>query len=182
MDTLLMIAEVGMGFVGFTMVVVALRMTTGGGLTPLQSLLARFYMETGFLAIGLAALPAALVSVFGDTLMVWRVSTYACLAVVAFYVPMYIRRRLRTKEAFPLTSLLVLVGYGIAIVLLILTATELFWLPSLAVPLSFVCWVFGSSALIFVMMLGQFMEEGSPAEGRAEQPGANSARPLVPEG
>ena len=167
MDTLLMIAEVGMGFVGFTMVVVTLRMTTGAGLTPFQRLLTRFYVETGLLAIALAALPAALVAVFGDTLMVWRVSTYACLAVVAFYVPMYIRRRLRTKEAFPLTSLLVLVGYGIAIVLLILTATELFWLPSLAVPLSFVGWVLGSSALIFVMMLGQFLEEGSPAQHRA---------------
>jgi len=167
MDTLLMIAEVGMGFVGFTMVVVTLRMTTGAGLTPFQRLLTRFYVEVGLLSIALAGLPAALVAVFGDTLMVWRVSTYACLLAIVFYMPMYIRRRLRTKAAVPLTSLLVMVGYGIALVLLILTATELFWQPSLAVSLSFVCWGLGSSALIFVMMLGQFLEEGSPAEGRA---------------
>jgi len=55
---------------------------------------------------------------------------------------------------------MVMIGYGVAFFTLALTATELVWVPSMGLVIAFVMWGIGSSSLIFVMMLGQFLEAG----------------------
>ncbi len=158
MNILTSIMEVGIGFVGFATIVVAIQMSLGKPLTEFQVLLTHFYIEVGLLSVALAGIPVALMDVFGDQLLVWRISTYACLLGVGSYLPFYIKRRRKTNAPVPLTSLIVMIGYGILTLVLALTATELVWLPSMGMVVAFVMWGIGSSSLIFVMMLGQFLE------------------------
>lgn len=158
MNILTSLMEVGIGFVGFATIVVAIQMSLGKSLTEFQVLLTHYYIEVGLLSVALAGIPVALMDVFGDQLLVWRILTYACLLGVGSYLPLYIRRRRKTNAPVPLTSLIVMIGYGMLTVVLALAATELIWLPSMGLVIAFVMWGIGSSSLIFVMMLGQFLE------------------------
>ncbi len=88
----------------------------------------------------------------------WRVSTYAILALTGLYLPFYVHRRKKIEERIPWISLLVMVGYGISIIVMIATATELFWLPSLATTTYFLAWALISNIAIFVYFLGTFIE------------------------
>ncbi len=160
MNILTSLMEVGIGFIGFATIVVAIQMSLGKSLTKFEVLLTHFYIETGLLSVALAGIPIALVDVLGDELLVWRISTYACLLTIMIYAPYYGRRRGRSQAPIPLTSLMVMIGYGILFFALALTATELIWAPSMAMVIAFVMWGLGSSSLIFVMMLGQFLEAG----------------------
>ena len=160
MNILTSLMEVGIGFIGFATIVVAIQMSLGKSLTKFEVLLTHFYIETGLLSVALAGIPIALVDVLGDELLVWRISTYACLLTIMIYAPYYSRRRRRSQAPVPLTSLMVMIGYGIVFFALALTATELIWAPSMAIVIAFVMWGLGSSSLIFVMMLGQFLEAG----------------------
>ena len=160
MNILTSLMEVGIGFIGFATIVVAIQMSLGKSLTKFEVLLTHFYIETGLLSVALAGIPVALVDVLGDELLVWRISTYACLLTIMIYAPYYGRRRRRSQAPVPLTSLVVMIGYGIVFFALALTATELIWAPSMAIVIAFVMWGLGSSSLIFVMMLGQFLEAG----------------------
>ena len=160
MNILTSLMEVGIGFIGFATIVVAIQMSLGKSLTKFEVLLTHFYIETGLLSVALAGIPVALVDVLGDELLVWRISTYACLLTIMIYAPYYGRRRRRSHAPVPLTSLVVMIGYGIVFFALALTATELIWAPSMAIVIAFVMWGLGSSSLIFVMMLGQFLEAG----------------------
>ncbi len=51
-----------------------------------------------------------------------------------------------------------MVGYGISIIAMIATATELYWLPSLATTTYFLAWALISNIAIFVYFLGTFIE------------------------
>ncbi len=73
-------------------------------------------------------------------------------------MPLYIRRRIKAKAPVPLISLMVMIGYGIVLLGLVFTATELVWAPSMPTIIAFVSYGMGSSCLIFVMMLGQFLK------------------------
>jgi len=158
MNILTSLMEVGIAFVGFATIVVAIQMSLGKSLTKLQVLLTHFYVEVGLLSVALAGIPVALMDVLGDELLVWRISTWACLLTVGLYLPFYIRRRRRTEAHVSLTSLMSMIGFGIMIAVLALTVTEVFWAPSMAVVIGFIMWGIGSASLIFVMMLGQFLE------------------------
>lgn len=157
MNILTSLMEVGIGFVGFATIVVAIQMSLGKSLTQFQVLLTHFYIETGLLAVAMAAIPVGLMGVLADEVMVWRLSTYACLVACGLYLPAYVKRRRKINAPVPLTSLMVMIGYVILIIVLALTATELFWAPSMAIIVAFVSWAMASSCLIFVMMLGQFL-------------------------
>jgi len=160
MNILTSLMEVGIGFIGFATIVVAIQMSMGKPLTKYEVLLTHFYIETGLLSVALAGIPVALIDVLGDELLVWRISTYAYLLTVVIYAPYYARRRRRVQEPVPLTSLVVMIGYGFVFFALALTATELIWAPSMAISIAFAMWGLGSSSLIFVTMLGQFLKAG----------------------
>ena len=158
LDFLVLYAEITMAFVAFATIVATLRQAFGGYLTRLQNLLFRFFVEVGFLGLIMALVPIALSTTLTSELQVWRVSTFAILALTAMYLPFYIRRRKKLEERIPWISLLVMVGYGISIIVMITTATELFWLPSLATTTYFLAWALISNIAIFVYFLGTFIE------------------------
>ncbi len=64
------IAEVGIGFVGFSTIVAVLQQSFGTRFTSFQVLLIHFYIETGLLNVALAVLPIALFSFFDSALLV----------------------------------------------------------------------------------------------------------------
>lgn len=164
MNTLDTLAQVSMAFVGFATIVITVRISIGGRLTPYQKLLTQFYIEVGFLATGLALLPEGLMELYGQgNPMVWRLSTYACLLVVATYLPLYIWRRVKIHQPLPVLSIVVMSGHGLAILGLALTATELFWPPSFLPVGAFVFWSLLSCGIIFIGMFDEFM--GGVVEG-----------------
>lgn len=156
------IAEVGIGFVGFSTIVAVLQQSSGTRVTSFQVLLIHFYIETGLLNVALAVLPIALFSFFDSELLVWRVSAYAILALSTCYIPLYIRRRRRAHAPNPVVSWTVIIGYGISNMLLIVTSTEMFWQPSLAAVTAYLLWAFCSSAVIFVYFLASFLKGEVP--------------------
>ncbi len=108
MTILTSLMEVGIGFIGFATIVVAIQMSLGKSLTKYEVLLTHFYIETGLLSVGLAGIPVALIDVLGDELLVWRISTYACLLNIMIYAPYSGIRRRRSQAPIPLTSLMVM--------------------------------------------------------------------------
>ena len=136
LDYLVLHVEITMAFVAFATIVATLRQAFSGYLARLQNLLFRFFVEVGFLGVIMALVPIVLSTILPSELQVWRVSTYAILALTGMYLPLYIRRRKKIEERIPWISLVVMVGYGISIIIMIATATELFWLPSLRMPAS----------------------------------------------
>ncbi len=63
MNILISLMEVGIGFVGFATIVVAIQMSLGKPLTEFQVLLTHFYIEVGLLSVALAGIPVALMDV-----------------------------------------------------------------------------------------------------------------------
>ena len=158
LDFLVLYAEIAIAFVAFATIVATLRQAFGGHLTPLQYLLFRFFVETGFLHLTMAIIPIALLTTLTSELQVWRLSTYAILILTGSYLPFYIHRRRKIEERIPWVSLVVMVGYGISIIVMIATATEWFWLPSLATTTYFLVWGLLSNIAIFIYFLGTFVE------------------------
>ncbi len=147
-----------MAFIAFATIVATLRQAFGGHLTRLQILLFHFFVEVGFIHLMIAIAPIALLTILTSEVQVWRISTHAILILTGLYLPFYIRRRIKIEERIPRISLLVMVGYGIFIIAMIATATELFWLPSLATTTYFLVWGLISNIAIFVYFLGTFVE------------------------
>ncbi len=158
LDFLVLYAEITMAFVAFATIVATLRQAFGGHLTRLQNLLFHFFVEVGFLHLVTAIAPIALLTILTSEVQVWRLSTYMILILTGLYLPFYIRRRIKIEERIPWISLVVMVGYGISIIAMIATATELFWLPSLATTTYFLAWALISNIAIFVYFLGTFIE------------------------
>ena len=157
-DFFVVYTEVSIAFVAFATIVATLRQAFGGGLTPLKYLLFRFFVEIGFIYVIVAIAPIALVNILTSELQVWRILTYMILVTIALGLPFYIYRRIKTKAPIPLISRLVMIGYGISLILMITTATELFWLPSLATTSYMLIWGLVSNIAIFLYFLGTFIE------------------------
>ncbi len=157
-DFFVVYAEVSIAFVAFATIVATLRQAFGGGLTPLQYLLFRYFVEVGFIYVIVAIVPIALLNILTSELQVWRISTYMILVANVVCLPFYIYRRIKTQAPIPLISRLVMIGYGVSLFLMIMTATELFWLPSLATTTFVLIWGLVSNIAIFLYFLGTFVE------------------------
>ena len=157
-DFLILYTEITMAFIAFATIVATLRQSFGKRLTPLQNLLFHFFVEVGFLLLLNAIIPIALLSIWPVRVEVWLLSTYAILLTVGLYLPFYIRRRRKIDAPVPPLSRLVMVGYGVVIIMMILTATPWFWPPSLATTTYFLLWGLISNIAIFVYFIGTFVE------------------------
>lgn len=176
LDSLITIAEVGIGFVAFSTIVAVLQQAFGKALTEFQVLLVHFYIEVGLLNVGLALLPLVLFDVYDDPATVWKIEVYAIIFLTGTYLPAYVVRRLKIDAPTPLPSLVVMVGYAIISVLLILTVIGGFWEPSKGIVTMYLLWTFSSTALIFVYFLSSFLkaevQEGAKklaAQGQGSQ-------------
>ncbi len=160
MDFLVLYAEITMAFIAFVTIVATLRQSFGGRLTPLQMRLFRFFAEAGFLHLVNAIIPIALSSIRPVGVEIWLVSTYVILLGAGSYMTFYIHRRRKIKTPLPLLSRLVIVGYGVAIIMMILTATQWFWAPSLATTTYYLLWGLLSNIALFLYFVGTFVETG----------------------
>lgn len=158
MNFLLVYVQLMMAFIAFSTIVATLRQAFGGRLSPLQNLLFRFYVEAGFMQLLLAIIPIALIEHWPSQQDVWLLSTYSILVLTALYLPFYVNRRRNIDVHVPLVSKMVMIGYGIAVAAMIVTAVELFWKPSLATTTYFLLWGLASNVVIFVYFLGTFVE------------------------
>ena len=96
-DYLLHLAALSITFVGFATIVVTLRRTLGGDLSPFYVLLVRVYVETG-LIVTLASLLPSLLNLLGLPGPVnWRVSSALLGSAAAVGQIVYIRRQRRIR-------------------------------------------------------------------------------------
>ena len=151
-------ASITIAFVAFATITATLRQSFGKGLTSLQYLLFRFFVEVGLIHVVQAIFPIALLWMSIDEPTIWRLSTYSVFVGLTLYFPFYVRRRTKINAPTPLVSLLVMIGYGVVFVLLALTALELYWPPSRTTVSLYLMWVLISSIAIFWMVLGSFVE------------------------
>ena len=156
-DTLIVIAEIGIAYVAFSTIVAALQPIRGKPFTHYQVLLVHFYLESGTLNVGFAILPLVLWHYFHDELMVWRVATAILVPIIIIYMIYYLMRRKHVRAPTFIPSLMVMVGHAIAVVLMIITLTEKFWLPSMATYATYLFWGFASSSLIFLYFFDSFI-------------------------
>lgn len=162
LDSLMTIAEVGIGFVAFSTIVAVLQQTFGKALNPFQVLLVHFYIEVGLLNVGLALLPLVLFDIYSDPATVWTFEVFAIIFLTGIYLPTYVIRRRKIDAPTPLPSFVVMVGYAIISVLLVLTLIGGFWPPSQGIVTGYLLWAFSSSALIFVYFLSSFLKSELP--------------------
>lgn len=160
-QSLTIMAEIGVAYVAFSTIVAALQPIRGKPFTRFQVLLVHFYIESGSLNVGFALLPLVLWNFFHDEFMVWRVSTAALMIFTAVYLVTYVARRRRVRAPTSLTSLSVMIGYGIFIILMLVTVTEIFWQPSLAIYSAYLLWGLFSSAMIFIYFFGSFIRRSA---------------------
>ncbi len=156
-ESLIVIAEIGIAYVAFSTIVAALQPIRGKPFTHYQVLLVHFYVESGSLNVGLALLPLVLWNFFPDELLVWRLSNATMLVTFSLYLATYVVRRRRVRAPTPVPSLLVMAGYGSLVIVLIVTLTEIFWLPSLGIYSASLYWGLIGSSLIFIYFFGSFI-------------------------
>jgi hypothetical protein len=157
-EVLYLYTEVFVAYIAFATIVATLRQAFGKLLTPFQYLLFRFFVDSGLIHVVIALLTISLVTVIENELMAWRISTYTIVISVSIYLPSYLIRRRKLNMVMPISSKIVAVGYGCFIPYMIVTASELFWLPSLATTLTYLIWAIMSNILVFVQFLSTFVE------------------------
>ncbi len=157
-DTLIILAEVTIAFVAFAAIVASLRVTLGEQLSPFQQLLVHFFTEVGLLAVSVMLLPLVLAGFWQDELAIARITVIYAIVASSTYLVHYIRRRIKIKARTPFHSLVVMIGYGVWIPVLAVTAIGSYWPPSLAIVALYGYWALFSCALIFTAFLASFVQ------------------------
>jgi hypothetical protein len=157
-DYFLNLAQVSIGFVGFSTICLVLREMMGRPLDRFQTLLVRFVIECG-LAATIYALIAPLLAVVGLTPpLLWRVASAALGAFCLVYPIHYIRRRHRVKGGpVPL--------YAATIFVLTMAIDAELWLNALTPIFHFsvgpyaigVTWVLAQAGIILLNTFKEFM-------------------------
>jgi hypothetical protein len=157
LDSLHLLAEVTTSFVAFAVIVASIRVTFGAKLEPFQKLLVHFFTESGMLTVTFALLAIVLYDFWPDELRVATITTWYAFLMIAAYLPWYIRRRRVINAPTPLISLVNIIFWITWVIVLGLTLTELFWLPSLAIISALTFWGLFSATIIFISFLGNFL-------------------------
>ena len=157
-DYFLDLAQVSIGFVGFSTIAVVLREMIGTPLDRYQTLIVRYVVECG-LAATIYALGGVLLAVAGLTPpLLWRVAS-AALGVFGLAYPLhYLYRRRRLKPG-PIPS------YAAAIFLLTMAVDAELWLNALTPIFHFsvgpyaigVTWLLAQAGIILLNTFSEFM-------------------------
>ena len=158
LDSLYLLAEVTTAFVAFAVIVASIRVTFGAKLEPFQKLLVHFFSESGMLTVTFALTAIVLYNFLPDEVRVARITTWYAFLMIAGYLVWYIRRRKQINAPTPLLSLLNIILWISWVIILGLTLTELFWLPSLAIIAALTFWGLFSATIIFISFLGDFLD------------------------
>jgi len=162
LNTLTILAEVIIAFVAFSAIVASLRINLGQKLSAFQRLLVHFFTEVGMLNVSIALLPLVLSSFYEGETKIAQITIMYIIGSSVAYLVYYIRRRMKIKAPTPITSLLVMIGYGIWLPVMALTLTESIWAPSLGIISAFCLWSLISSAVIFTSFLATFVDPSNP--------------------
>ena len=96
------LALIAVAYVGFTAIVLILRQSVGGALSPLDTLVARLFMGWGFLITYLSMLPMLLAAFEFGHKAVWQIaSAFAGLSFLVMHVGYQIWRGRVTGEPTP---------------------------------------------------------------------------------
>ena len=157
-DYFLNLAQVSIGFVGFSTIAVVLREMIGTPLDRFQTLIVRYVIECG-LAATIYALGAPLLAVIGLTPpLLWRIAS-AALGVFGLTYPIdYVYRRRRLKPG-PLPS------YAVTIFLVTSVVDAVLWLNALTPIFHFsvgpyaigVTWLLAQAGLILLNTFSEFL-------------------------
>ena len=157
-DYFLNLAQVAIGFVGFSTIAVVLREMIGTPLDRYQTLIVRFVVECG-LAATIYALGGVLLAMIGLTPpLQWRIAS-AALGVFGLAYPLhYIYRRRRLKPG-PLPS------YAVTIFLATMVVDAVLWLNALTPIFHFsagpyaigVTWLLAQAGIILLNTFSEFL-------------------------
>jgi len=157
-DYFLNLAQVAIGFVGFSTIAVVLREMIGTPLDRYQTLIVRYVVECG-LAATIYALSGVLLAVAGLTPpLLWRVAS-AALGVFGLAYPLhYVYRRRRLKPG-PLPL------YAVTIFLATMVVDAVLWLNAFTPILHFsagpyaigVTWLLAQAGIILLNTFSEFM-------------------------
>jgi len=157
-DYFLNLAQVSIGFVGFSTIAVVLREMMGTPFDRFQTLIVRFVIECG-LAATIYALGAVLLAVVGLTPpLLWRVASAALGVFGLVYPTHYLYRRRRLKPG-PIPS------YAVAIFLLTSMVDAVLWLNALTPIFRFsvgpyaigVTWLLAQAGIILLSSFSEFL-------------------------
>jgi len=157
-DYFLDLAQVSIGFVGFSTIAVVLREMIGTPLDRYQTLIVRYVVECG-LAATIYALGGVLLAMTGLTPpLLWRIAS-AALGVFGLAYPLhYLYRRRRLKPG-PLPS------YAVTIFLVTMVVDAVLWLNALTPVFHFnvgpyaigVTWLLVQAGIILLNTFSEFM-------------------------
>jgi hypothetical protein len=157
-DYFLNLAQVSIGFVGFSTIAVVLREMIGTPLDRFQTLVIRFVIECG-LAATIYALGAPLLGVVGLTPpLLWRVAS-AALGVFGLVYPLHYMYRRRRLKSGPIPA------YAITIFLVTMAVDAELWLNALTPIFHFsvgpyaigVTWLLAQAGIILLNTFSEFM-------------------------
>lgn len=166
-DFIFALLQTYVAFIAFATIVATLRQSFGTPLTPFQYILFRFFVESGLLHVILLLVPIMLFNLFGDTLLVWRLTTYSVIIVPIIYAVNYLMRRRKVRNArTPPTTVAVILGYcGFAVFNSLISIENLPGNLSQMIPLEpsmlsisiYFMWSMVAVILIFLTFLSTFI-------------------------
>ncbi|MEE8259315.1 MAG: hypothetical protein V3R20_06505, partial [Sphingomonadales bacterium] len=111
-----------------------------------------------------ALLPLVLSGFFkGEEIIARYTVIYTMLGCFAYLI-YYVRRRRKINAPTPITSLLVMIGYGLWVPVMLLTLTGLFWAPKLEIISAFCLWGLIANSIIFASFLATFVSTDAMRE------------------
>lgn len=155
-------SEMVLGTVAFMAIVATLRQTLGEPLTAYQYVITRFFIDVGLVLVFISVSGLGVYSVYQDIDMAWKWMSWMCLGYYAFYVPHWLKMRMKVDEPPSVTAIAVIVATAASSISLILAVFSMSNMSiSTAVVLHMVVCL-GSMVGVFLIFVGSFMhfEEG----------------------
>lgn len=162
-DYLLNLALIAVSFVGFSMVVIALRQTSGAELSEFHMHFVRLFIEAGFAVAGFSLVPVALSTTGLSPSAIWQLSSAAAAVSWTWYHIQSVRRRLRVSSAPIPLPMKVNEVFNVLALLLLWENAAGFPFPANAGPYLWALTIFlGLDAAIFLQNLEVFVQRPEP--------------------
>lgn len=157
-DYLMSLAAIAVAFVGFSMVVVALRQATGAELSNIHLHFVRVLIEGSLAVTAFSLVPGALSYTSLAIPPIWRLSSAAAAAGFSVYLVVIIRRRRRVSTApIPLSVIINMTISSLATLLLVANAAGFPFEPNSGAYVVALTWFMVLNGLIFLQNLEVFV-------------------------
>jgi len=150
-------SEMVLGTVAFMAIVATLRQTLGEALTAYQYVITRFFVDVGLVLVFISVAGLGIYSVYQDMDLAWKWMSWMCLGYYAFYVPHWLKMRLKVNEPPSITAIAVILSTAASSINLALAVFGVSNMElSTAVVLHMVVCL-GSMVGVFLIFVGSFM-------------------------